>query len=370
MYNICKRGNINLEWLFFKKGKLLLIVSKHSILFWRDMMNQEVNNEKLKNKLKNILIFILFEMIFTMITFIPYCLYGPFKHVRNTIISTVMSTGSHQYIARWFFSEDKIKNIIKEENQAENTSSNYGKDDIAKVTYNNDGIGKINLRTSEYNGIAILIKDPKRVKIGFAKKIGHVGDTTHEIAKRYNAVAAVNGGYYEDTSGNGTGAIPWGFIISDGKIVYNSDKNKLDKKIPDVMTIDGEGKLSVGGTYSPKELIKMGIKEALVTAPYLIKDGKDYIEENTVSGLNPRTAIGQTRDNHIVLLVIDGRQGITKFGASLKDVQNIMHEFGVVNAVCLDGGGSSTMYYNGRTINNPSSATGERAVPDILYVEP
>jgi len=329
-----------------------------------------MENKKKKSKVKEIVIFILFEIIFTGVTALPFAFYGPFKNVRNTMVSTIMATGAHQYIAKWFFSDAKINEIIKEENKAENASSNTKNRQTVEVKYNNDGIEKLAPKINGCQANIFIIKNPKRVKIGYANKIGYVGDTTHDIANKYKALIAMNGGYYDDTSGNGTGAIPSGFVISNGKIVYpqKQDESKLNEKWENVMSIDADGNLSVGGKYSANELIRNNIKEAFVTEPYIIKDGKDYISPNKVGGLNPRTVIGQAADKSIIFLTVDGRQGLNP-GVGLKDVQNVMRDFNAVNAVCLDGGGSTTMYYDGEVINNPSSATGERAVPDILYVE-
>lgn len=331
--------------------------------------NIKLENKKVKHKVKEIVIFILFEIVFTAVTIVPFTLYGPFKGLRNIVISTIMGTGSHQYMAKWFFNDAQIAEIIKEESKAENIKSNK-KVQAVKVQYNDDGIAYSSVSNDKFDAKVIVIKNPKRVKIGYTSRIGYVGDTTHAIAKRYKAIAAINGGYYEDTSGNGTGAFPTGFVISDGKIVYPKDDSKWDEKSYGVMSIDEDGNLSVGKTYSPNELIKNNVKNALVTGPYIIVDGKNSIQyPNKVEGFHPRTAIGQAKDKSIVFLAIDGRGGITKMGASLQDIQNIMQSFNVINAVCLDGGGSTTMYYNGEVVNNPSSATGERAVPDILYVE-
>lgn len=330
----------------------------------------KLQNKKRKSKVKEIITIILFEVIFTAVTVVPFTLYGPFKGVRNMIISTLMGTGAHQYMAKWFFSDAQIAEIIKEESKAEDTSDNT-KIEKVKVQYNDNGIGYTTRKTDKFDANILVIKNPRRVKIGYAAQIGYVGDTTHDIAKRYKAIAAVNGGYYEDTEGNGTGAIATGFVISDGKIVYPKNESKWDEEMDHVMGIDAEGNFSVGGRYSANGLVKNNINEALVTGPYIIKNGKNKIEEGVGAagiGFAPRTAIGQATDKSIVLLTVDGRQGI-QLGATLQDIQNIMREFNVINAVCLDGGGSTTMYYNGEIVNNPSSATGERAVPDIVYVE-
>ena len=84
------------------------------------------------------------------------------------------------------------------------------------------------------------------------------------------------------------------------------------------------------------------------------------------SGLNPRTAIGQRDDGCILMLVVDGRQ-VHSYGATYKDLQDIMLEYGAVNAFNLDGGSSTTMWYNGSYVNSCSSANGiARPIPDAF----
>ena len=68
------------------------------------------------------------------------------------------------------------------------------------------------------------------------------------------------------------------------------------------------------------------------------------------------------------MLVIDGRQGL-QAGATIKEVQDIMVQEGAYNAINLDGGASTTMYYNGQVLNNPSDKFGERPIPTIFYVK-
>lgn len=287
-----------------------------------------------------------------------------------------MGTGAHKYMAKWFFSDAKIQSILQESSKSEATTK-QSKNDVIKINTDSD-ITRMQVDgDGKFTANVLIIKDPNRVKIGYAAQIGYVGETTREMAKRYKAVAAINGGYFKDTSPNkqsgGVGAIPTGFIMSNGQIVYPQDNSNWSEITSEeenrALTIDKDGNLQVGGTYSPDQLIKSGIREAVITEPYLIKNGKNTIQANSVSGTNPRTAIGQRADKSIIFMVIDGRQGV-KLGATVGDVQVLMHKLGAVNAACLDGGGSTAMYYNGEIINNPSNATGERAVPDIIYVEP
>ncbi len=85
-------------------------------------------------------------------------------------------------------------------------------------------------------------------------------------------------------------------------------------------------------------------------------------------GVAPRTLIGQRADGAILLLVIDGRSA-TSLGATLKEAQEVIYKCGAVNAINLDGGKSTTMYYNDKIINNPSDSLGERAIPTAIIVE-
>lgn len=326
--------------------------------------------------LKTFIFFVIFEIVFTGLTILPYGFYGPFKNFRNNVISILMGTGTKQYIAKIFFSDKEIAEIVKEQSKASATSVKTSKPKIINVNADEKtGTKLINIEPTSggnyTNAYAILISDPKRVKVGVTDSLGYAGQTTHDMSRKYNAVAAVNGGMFVDPSGNGPGGTPSNVVISDGKIAYPTDSTKLDEKMDDVVSIDKDGNLKVGTNESPNELIARGVTEAVSSDPYLIKDGHDKIENGTnMVGAQPRTVIGQRADKTIIFLVIDGRHGFMKMGATLGEAQQIMKQLQAVNAVCMDGGGSSTMYYNGELINKPSTATGERAVPDVFYVTP
>lgn len=329
---------------------------------------------KMKEKIsiKKIIIFMVFECVITAIVFPFYTFYGPFTKVRNTIVGLSMSTGNYQYIAKTFFSSEEINDIIQEENKKYNEESEPAINEAIDINYNDKDIEKIDITTNKFNGIALVIKDPLKVKVGYSSKLGKTGQTVTEMAERYNAVAAINGGGYSDVSPTGktggTGGNPLGIIISEGNVIYPKESEKYDEEESCVFAIDDKGSMYVGPA-SVNDLIEKNVKEALSFSPTLVVNGNTFISENSLAGVNPRTAIGQRADGSIILLVLDGRQGL-KLGASLKDVQNIMLGLEAVNAMCLDGGGSTAMYYEDGIINNPSSVTGERAIPNIVYVEP
>ena len=92
--------------------------------------------------------------------------------------------------------------------------------------------------------------------------------------------------------------------------------------------------------------------------PYLVKNGEIYVDMtaqklSAIGGRNPRTAIGYTRDNHLIMITADGREGAS-VGLTLVELANLMKEFGCVNAMNLDGGGSTVMYVNGAVVNKPA----------------
>ena len=96
--------------------------------------------------------------------------------------------------------------------------------------------------------------------------------------------------------------------------------------------------------------------------------GKDQ-EVAISSPSNPRTAVGVIDDKHYVFVVSDGRTDVSK-GLSLMQLAECMKELGCKQAYNLDGGGSTTMYFDGTVMNVTTSGSKieERKVSDILYI--
>lgn len=92
--------------------------------------------------------------------------------------------------------------------------------------------------------------------------------------------------------------------------------------------------------------------------PYLVRGGEVYVDMtaqklSSIGGRNPRTAIGYTKDNHLIMITADGREG-SSIGLTLIELAQLMKEFGCVNAMNLDGGGSTVMYVQGQVVNKPA----------------
>ena len=327
---------------------------------------------KRKNKKvsgKTLIMFLLFEFIFTACTFPFLLLYGPFNNAKSTYVGAAMTSMTHQYLATWFLSEEKINKILgNNSTEATDETTNASEINIPKVK--DDTIEFYELADNpKFTGYYLVVKDPTRVKVGHTTKLNEEGQTTSQIAENYNAVAAVNGGAFVDQSSTsqwtGNGGIPSGIVMSGGEVVHNDlgEGNKTE-----LLAIDKQGVMIVG-KYSIDDLKERKIQEALSFGPTLVVNGKmTPMSGDGGWGIAPRTAIGQRHDGAIILLVIDGR-GVGSLGATLKETQEIMYQLGAVNAMNLDGGKSTTLYYDGEVRNTPSNSMGERAIPTAIIVK-
>jgi len=104
------------------------------------------------------------------------------------------------------------------------------------------------------------------------------------------------------------------------------------------------------------------VKHIISGGPYLVKDNEIYVDMTAqklgaIGGRNPRSAIGYTKDNNLVLVAVDGREG-SSIGMTLMELARFMKQAGCINAINLDGGGSTVMYVNGQVVNNPAQKGG------------
>lgn len=334
------------------------------------MGSNNKSRRKKSHKFRNFILYLIFGLVFTGVTAPLIIFHGPFNNVKKTIVDASMTTLSHQWIAKLFLSDAEIQKIRSEDkvNIVQQGSSNLMK----FINSHDNSIERYDISNGiKFTGYVLIIKDPSRVKIGYSNKLGTQGELTSQIAQDNGAIAAINAGAFTDRSGNtlwaGTGGHPTGIIMSHGVIKYNDIKDSNKKT--DITAITKDGNLLVG-PHSLNDLKSLGATDAVSFGPALIVDGESTIKSGDGGwGLASRTAIGQRGDGAIILLAIDGRT-TKSLGASLKDVENIMVQYGAYNATNLDGGASTTMYYNGSVINNPSDALGERSVPSAFIVTP
>jgi len=326
--------------------------------------------KKRKFSFKLLIGFLIFQIIFTGITAPFVLLYGPFETAKKTFLGTAMDSMHYQWLATMFMSEEKINEILG--HNLESNEEIESSEDIVKLpTSNNNNIKFYTIEGTDgakFNGYVLEIANPKRVKVGYSSKLGIEGEKTSEIAEHNDAIAAINGGAFTDSS-NGeawtqNGGMPTGLIISEGKEIFSdiSDKNK---KYPCAL-INDEG-LLIGGNFSYNEIQKMNIKEGLTFGPLLISGGKK-VTNFKEAGTAPKTLIGQKVDGTMVLVVLDSSTE-TRLCANLREAQDVMYKLGCVTAINLDGGKSTTMYYDGEVVNNPSNTTGERTIASGFIVK-
>ena len=212
----------------------------------------------------------------------------------------------------------------------------------------------------------ITVSSSDYLKTAFAQNTygTNVTAKTSVTAAENNAILAVNGDYY--------GANSTGYVIRNG-VVYR-DTVREDSSNGDLAIYkDGSFKVIYEDEISADQLVKDGVVNLLAFGPSLVEDGEITVDTNSEVGQsmasNPRTAIGIIDENHYIIVVSDGRTSESE-GLSLYQLAEVMKSYGVKTAYNLDGGGSSTLYFNGQVINKPTTngTISERAVSDIVYI--
>lgn len=304
--------------------------------------------------------FIVLIFLFTAITSPVVVLFGPFDNLKRTVVGAIMRSRHPQYIT-WLFNQDEINMIL-------GTVGTVRSQDLFKFKAREDSTLKLRkIESTRYVGYILEIPDPRRVKVATAQNIQEKGETVSNIAKDNDAVAAINAGGFHDPNGTGTGRLPYGFILQDGDYIIGKDVGP-DEAV-DFVGFTKDGNL-VAGNYNKTELADMKAMEGITFGPPLIVDGEKMITDGDGGwGIGPRTAIGQKKDGTVLFLVIDGRQPGYSTGATLRDVQDVLYSEGAYIAANLDGGSSTTLFYNGKVVNKPADLLGERMIPTAFIVK-
>lgn len=336
---------------------------------------------------KVLLVFIILAIIGTFSG--GFLLYGPWSGFRDWLITTAMTTMTHQYFATWFYDDDTIqdslnKNKVQETDEITDTDTiiinqtetpqkyknEYEKQILAKnldkekynIYADEEDYRIIEIKGKGYSGYLAVIYDPSRIKTVYTKKLGTSGQYLTQMAKDNNAQIAINGGGFDDPNFNSNGASPLGITISNGKVVTS----KSYKGSGGLIGFTEDNKL-VLGKMTVKQAQEMKVRDAVTFGPFLIVNGKSSaVLGNGGWGTAPRTAIGQRKDGIVLFLVIDGRT-LKEPGADMNDLIEIMENYGAYNAANLDGGTSSVMVVNQKDeedkekweiINDPVDSSG------------
>ena len=190
----------------------------------------------------------------------------------------------------------------------------------------------------------------------------NITETTSSIAAAHQAVIAVNGDYY--------GARNTGYVIRNGTLYRaqaGTDRQDL------VIDSDGAFSFVQESEVTAQELLGSGAQQVFSFGPALVRNGSVCVTTGAEVGQsmqsNPRTAVGILGEGHYVLVVSDGRTAESA-GLSLYELAAFLQSLGVQQGYNLDGGGSSTMVFCGRVVNQPTTTGNsikERKVSDIVY---
>ena len=286
----------------------------------------------------------------------------------------LLLTGSFSYSMLKTFVLAETISTVASTSSSTNTATASQAAKTATVTdssYKDDNIS-INLSETTVNNTQVYVADitvtsSDYLKTAFAQNAfgTNVTAKTSETAADNNAILAVNGDYY--------GANSTGYVIRNG-VVYRDTVRENSNNGDLAIYKDGSFKIIYEDQISADQLVKDGVVNLLAFGPALVENSEIAVGTNEEVGQalasNPRTAIGIIDENYYIIVVSDGRTSESK-GLSLYQMAEVMKSYGVKTAYNLDGGGSSTLYFNGQVINKPTTGgnrISERAVSDIVYI--
>ncbi len=292
-----------------------------------------------------------------------------FKRHRWAIAYTLALLGFTGYLAVDTFAISRVYTVV--ESEASNTSETESSGNVVstETAYSDDNI-TISLTEYRESDTSIYVADvqvssPEYLKTALAQNAygRNVTEKTSEMAEDNNAILAINGDYY--------GAQESGYVIRNG-VIYRDVASDGQEDL--VIYQDGSLGIIQEDEITAQELLDNGAQQVLSFGPALLENSTISVSQSDEVGKakasNPRTAIGIIDDLHYVFVVSDGRTSEST-GLSLYQMAEFMQSLGAETAYNLDGGGSSTMYFNGEVVNNPTtngSRIEERSVSDIVYI--
>ena len=284
---------------------------------------------------------------------------GPSLTARNQLTMSLIEASATKWVPALFIGEDGVAmiradiNIKLEDDVTDVNAVVINRDGLSSNTDEwadcPDGIRIESVEGDTYNAKVMIVRDPSWVYMGIST---HNGFSTSIPGKRLNvaiedegAIAAVNGGAFNDdsTSRSYVGALPAGLVYSEGECVWTSGKPMETSGFAgftkdNILVVHKDN-------ISQAQAEELNIRDGCCFGPVLIMNGEINMEAyNKISGLNPRTAIGQRADGAVIFVCLDGRQA-SSMGGEYKDVIDIMVEYGAINACNMDGGSSTVMMY-------------------------
>lgn len=253
---------------------------------------------------------------------------------------------------------------------AETAESTQSAEAVVTETEYQDGNISIRLSAYRVEDSAVYVADiqlasPEYLKTALADNAygKNLTEKTSVMARSAGAILAINGDYY--------GVQESGYVLRNG-VLYRD--TPISGKEDLVIFADGSFRIIREDEISAQSLLEAGAEQILSFGPALVENGEVSVEKgqevSRAKSSNPRTAIGIVEENHYVFVVSDGRTSDSQ-GLSLYELAEFMQSLGVTTAYNLDGGGSSTLYFNGQVVNQPTTngkKIQERSVSDIVCI--
>lgn len=235
-------------------------------------------------------------------------------------------------------------------------------DDSLLVLDTENNLMIIGVAGNQFVGKLAIVKNPEQVELIKASRFGSVGEMVESIGQRTDSLVAINGSAFVDPEGHGSGGALNGVMILDGQ-AYGTAKNGYWK----LVGMKNDNRMYISNYYQTNDV--SNYKWGVEFFPALIVDGQNVVDGTFGMGLQPRTAIGQSRNGDCMMLIIDGRQPGYSVGCTVADCSKILERYGAFQAMNLDGGSSSVMWYRGQLITRSSSVSKRgRYVPSGLVI--
>lgn len=296
------------------------------------------------------------------------------RHAYVILFSTVLLGANTYTLLKTFVLPSAQAQVVSSQTSQTVASTDSGQVTSTDNSYQDDNIS-ISITSGQtsdttYYVADIKLSDASYLKTALAQNTfgTNITQTISSQAVANNAIFAINGDYY--------GANSTGYVIKNGVIYRESSRNSDYDDL--AIYADGSFATFNESDVTTQELLDSGVVNTFAFGPTLVSDGQIAVSSSEEVGQamssNPRTAIGIIEEDdgslHYIVIVSDGRSNESE-GLTLYQMAELMQSYGVTTAYNLDGGGSSTMYFNGQVINKPTTngnTIKERAVSDIVYI--
>lgn len=223
-----------------------------------------------------------------------------------------------------------------------------------------------NIKENDFKAYAVKIK----LKSADAMKMVMGGDelgksqTTLEAVKQYGAAVGVNAGGFADSGGK---RYPLSTTIFDGSYIKSFEASYSDLFF---VGMNDKNELIGGKFTNQQQLDAKKPKFGASFVPVLLKSGVPQeipVKWQTSPKRAPRTVIANYKDDQLLIIVTDGYNKAGSAGATLSEMQTLLRRYGAVDGYNLDGGGSSSLIFNGKVINHPSDGQLRKLPTHFLF---